>query len=154
MRTLIVLVTFCLALPALAQQSAECRGKQTFDLGAGTTGCLLEVRQTKVTKTVRRDDGLGSSHSRGAILIKVALLGEYTEAWPTMTPRMRQICNLFLEQAKQQLGATSVRTVVVEKTWPNVAWPASTPRYKTIRWRTPRQAAMMNRNCRAVKYFK
>ena len=153
MRAFLILAAFVIAGSASAQGANICQDKQAFDLGDGATGCLLEYKPTAVTKTIRRDDGLGSKHSRDAVLIRVALFGEHTEAWSISTPRMRQICGLFLDQAKQGLGLGKVRTVVVEMRWPEVKRPTLRVGNRVMRGGTERQAAMMNRNCRAVKYF-
>lgn len=153
MRAIVLAVAFFLAQPLGAQQPAECKGKQMFDLAGGATACLMSIGPVNVTKSIIRDDGLGSSRSQGAVLIKVAIFGRYTEKWSVSTPRMRQFCAMFSDAAAQEMGNRSYNKIVVEQNWVATPFPANAPWHKKLKSKNPRQAAQMNTRCRSIAYF-
>ena len=117
MRALLFVFALFVSGPLFAQPS-ECRGKQSFDLGNGTTGCLLDIRETSITKSVIRDDGQSRSNARGAALIEVAMFGTFSKKWSISTPRMKAVCSLFADQTKATLAGKSVKQIVVVMRWP------------------------------------
>lgn len=153
MRLVMALLVALLAVPAYAQQSAVCKGKPSFDLGNGATGCLLGVGTTSIRKTTRRDDGQSKSSSRGAGLIHVALFGSHTEKHSIKTPRVRNMCEMFRDTLIAASPSQNLRAIVVRMDWPE----ATVPNGRHVRWVDGRSirsyTASLNRSCRAVKHF-
>lgn len=152
-RYLFTVLFFVLALPALAQQPSICRGKSSFDLGDGASGCLLGVGPTAITRGVRRDDGQSKSNRWDAGLIAVAVFGSYEERWSTLTPRMRKTCNLFRDALLAEPEMEGVRDIVVAMYWPEEPLPKYGARRMPNGDTAKTDAAALNRNCRAVNHF-
>ena len=154
MRWFFVFVLCLFAVPAVAQQSAICRGKQVFDIGGGASACLIEVGQTSIRKTLTRDDGQGgSSSSNRAGLIHVAAFGSFDPKLSLTSRRMSAICNAYREAALAGVGQDA-RSIVIRIDWPTApADSVSRNRSVVSTDPVPVQAAFANRSCRSVRYF-
>lgn len=153
MRSLLAVFLIFFALPAVAQQERECRGKQPFDLGNGVYGCLLDVGTTEITTTRTRDDGASSS-TRGNVAgqIRVLMFGDYDGSKQIVSRRVSAICKAFLPNLKAELTNTKFHRVVVILIWPRVANPGDFVPVSTSK--VAIQPAFSSATCRGVKYFK
>ncbi|APX10979.1 hypothetical protein BWR18_04190 [Tateyamaria omphalii] len=153
MRYVLTIIVVLLAFPAWAQQGAVCKGKQSFTLGDGTSGCLLDIRATSITKTLTRDDGQSRSNSRNAALIEVAMFGRFNSQWRVSTPRMKEVCNIFRQTATASFPGKPPKSIVVRMLWPDVPNPERNA-FVRLRSKVANQAAFMNGSCRSIKYFR
>lgn len=151
MRYLLAILCITLALPlAAATSNKECRGKKTFGLSDGTTGCLLEVKETSITSTLSRDDGQSKSRKTGAVLVAVGLFGQFDTNIRVTSKRMGEICSLLKEDVAKGNGGTMPRNVIVQMVWPGVQLPEPT---RANGGQYLNQAAQLNKSCRSPKYF-
>lgn len=154
MKVCVLLFALFIAGPLLAQQQPECRSNTQFNLGNGTSGCLIDIRESQFTKTLRRDDGQVKSNARIAAIVEVRMSGAFSRKQAISTPRMKAVCSLFAENAKAALPNTKVRSIIVVMRWPyEVSLPNSD---RKIRYedRDEIHAAAMTPSCRSIKYLK
>ncbi|WP_299554008.1 hypothetical protein [uncultured Tateyamaria sp.] len=152
MRFILTVVFVCFAVPALAQQERDCRGKQAFDLGDGAYGCLLDIGSTSITTTLTRDDGASSKSSRNAAgQIDVAMFGTFSGSRQVVGKRMRGICQTFLPTIKQELAGQRYNRIVIRLFWPRVA--NSGDFVPKSRSEIEVQPAFTNANCRGIRFF-
>ena len=152
MRAIFITFFVLLAVPALAQNERECRGKQAFDLGDGAYGCLFEVGSTSITTTTTRDDGASSKQkSNGAGRIDVAMFGAYTESKRVTSARIRTICQTFLPALKAEAPNAKYHRIVVRLFWPRVENTGDmVPKDQS---EIAVQPAFTSGSCRGVRYF-
>ena len=152
MRFLLFVLFAAFAMPALAQQERECRGKQAIDLGDGAAGCILKVDRTTITTTLTRDDGAGSKTKRNSSpLINVALFGAYSDQKPVIGNRIKAVCRAMLPQLAPSSGQVSSHRIVVVLVWPRVANPGTlVPKSEA---EVAVHPAYTSGKCRGVKFF-
>lgn len=153
MRFILTVLVVCFAFPALAQQERECRGKQVFDLGDGSNGCLLEISTSAIVTTLSRDDGASSKVSRNETgRIVVAMFGAHSSSRQVIGNRMRTICRTFLPQVKEDLAGKRFNRIVIDLVWPRVAnngdfIPVSQSEIDV-------QPAFTSASCRGIRFFR
>ncbi|MBV7408939.1 hypothetical protein [Maritimibacter sp. DP1N21-5] len=152
MRYILTVLVMCFALPAMAQQERECRGKQAFDLGDGSYGCLLEVGTSSITTTLTRDDGASSRSSRNAAgEIVVAMFGSHSGSRQVVRNRMLAVCRTFLPRVKQELSGRNYSRIVIQLVWPRVK---NTGDFVSVSSTSVDvQPAFSNANCRGIRFF-
>ena len=125
MRSVVLIFLMFFAVPALAQQEPECRGKKGFKLGDGAYGCLLEIVDSSMSRTQSRSLNGGKIHSSSqtAAGLIVAIFGDYDKSRRVTDSRLRQICKTFRGDVKAAMGGKSYRKVVVRMYWPRIAAP-------------------------------
>ncbi|MFL4472013.1 hypothetical protein ACERZ8_19805 [Tateyamaria armeniaca] len=147
-----LIFTLLLALPAAAQQERECRGKQAFDLGDGSYGCLQEVGTSQITTTRTRDDGASSSVRKNATgKIEVLMFGEYNGSRQVTGNRIKTICRTFLPTLQAELTDLSYHRIVVVLIWPRIENPGNyVPKAEA---KVAVQPGFSSAQCRGVKFF-
>ncbi len=151
-RVLAVILFMICALPAVAQQERECRGKQPFDLGDGVSGCLLDVGTNEISTTRTRDDGASSStRDNVAGQIRVLMFGAHDSSRRVINRRITAVCNAFLPTLQTELVGASFHQVVVVMIWPRVA---NTGTFVPVEQsKVDVQAAYSSARCRGVRHF-
>jgi hypothetical protein len=151
MRYLFACIFMMLALPAAAAQPGkECRGKQTFELSDGTTGCLLQLDTTNITRTLSRDDGQSKSQKKQAVLSVVGLYGKFDTRMRVTSKRMKEICTAVMPAMQQKNGGRTPQQIVVQMVWPGVGLPKPT---RANGGQYLNQVAELNSSCRSPQYF-
>mmetsp|Transcript_27766 Transcript_27766/g.51717 ORF Transcript_27766/g.51717 Transcript_27766/m.51717 type:complete len:154 (-) Transcript_27766:2078-2539(-) len=152
MRALLVILFMIVAVPAVAQQERECRGKQPFDLGGGVTGCLLDVGTGEITMTRSRDDGASSS-TRDSVAgqVRVLMFGNHSGSRRVIGQRIASVCKAFLPTLEAELEGTRFNRVVVVLIWPRIAntgdfVPATTSKAEV-------QMGLSSAKCRGARFF-
>lgn len=152
MRTLFTVLFVMMALPALAQQERECRGKQAFDLGDGAYGCLFEVGTSEITTTLTRDDGANSSaRTNQTGKIEVLMFGEYNGSKRVTSARLKTICQTFLPNLRAALPDVKYSRIVLAMIWPRVENPGDF--VEKSRSKVAIQPAFSSASCRGIRYF-
>ncbi|WP_415403713.1 hypothetical protein [Tateyamaria sp. SN3-11] len=152
-RYLLAIVLMCLALPAMAQQQSVCRGKQSFKLSDGSSGCLLGAGESTIKRSVLRDGQISKTNTRGAATIGVAMFGQFNPKWRVSTPRMKEVCTLFSDAAIKSVPNGNPKSIVVQMIWPDVPNP-SKHKHLLRKSRFANQTAYMSKSCRSVNYFR
>lgn len=152
MRALLVFLLMIFAVPAVAQQERECRGKQPFDLGGGVSGCLLDVGTNEITTTRSRDDGASSStRDNVAGQIRVLMFGAHDSSRRVINGRITAVCNAFLPALQAEPSNKSFHQIVVVMIWPRVA---NTGDFVPVaQSKADVQAAYSSAKCRGVRHF-
>jgi len=151
MRTLLIVLFVAFAIPAIAQQERECCGKQSFDLGGGAYGCLLEAGFGWLTTTTTRDEGASQTvkaNEKG--LIQVAVLGTYGPSKQTTSKRITAVCKTFLPNVQQAMQGKRNNRIIVGLVWPRVENPGDF--VSKERSDIAAQVAFTNAKCRGVQY--
>ncbi|MEO1557315.1 MAG: hypothetical protein AAFS01_12850 [Pseudomonadota bacterium] len=152
MRILLFVLFAAFAVPAVAQQERECRGKQPIDLGDGAAGCLLEIGTTSITSTRTRDDGASSKSTRNVTgRIDVALFGAYSDNRTVISGRMKAICRSLLPQVQQELAELRYNRIVINLVWPRVENPGTFIPKSELEFAV--QPAFTSAQCRGVRFF-
>lgn len=156
MRALLITIFAFLALPALAANERECRGKQAFDLGDGAYGCLIKIGVTSITTTRTRDDGASRrSSSEANVIIDTVLFGTFDRSRQVIKARTKAICRAFNEQAKKEMASVRGKKIVVQMKWPNE--PPNRVVYSTTggeRFCKKVQGGFSNARCRGARVLR
>ncbi|MEP5631941.1 MAG: hypothetical protein ABJP79_08670 [Tateyamaria sp.] len=152
MRVILAFIFVVFALPAVAQQEQECRGKQAFNLGDGAYGCLEEVGTSSITTTQTRDDAASEQiRSNQVGLIRVLMFGTHGSSRQVVGSRLRTICQTFLPTFNAQATGRKFSRITVAMVWPRVAnkgdfVPVTTSQVDV-------QVAFSNGKCRGIRFF-
>ena len=138
-------------MPAVAQQERECRGKQSFDLGGGTYGCLIEAGSGSLTTTTTRDDGASQTVKANETgFIQVAVFGTYSPSKQTTSKRITAVCKTFLPNVQQAMQGKRYHRIIVALVWPRVENPGDF--VSKERSDVAAQVVFTNAKCRGVQY--
>lgn len=151
MRSVILIFLMLFAVPALAQQEPECRGKKGFKLGDGAYGCLIGLGEGNMTKSTRResDPDVRHSSSQFVAVVDVNIFGNYDKSRRVTNSRVRQICKAFSGDVKTAMVGKPYLKVIVRMFWPRIAAPK-----KQGSNTTPLvQEAYMSQKCTNVGHF-
>jgi len=148
----IPLFLLLLAAPAVAQQERECRGKQAFDLGDGSYGCLEDVGTSQITTTTTRDDGASSSVRKNETgRIEVLMFGAYNGSKQVTGARIKAICQTFLPNLRAKLPDAKFYRIVVVLIWPRIENPGDyVPKSDA---NIAVQPGFSSAKCRGAKFF-
>ena len=151
MRYLLAILCITLALPAAAATTnKECRGKKAFELSDGTSGCLLEIKETTVTSTLSRDDGQSKSRKAEAVLVAVGLFGSFDTNIRVTSKRIQEVCSILKGEVAQGNGGAMPKNVIVHMVWPGVQLPKPT---RANGGQYLNQVPQLNKSCRSPQYF-
>ncbi|MBL4769106.1 MAG: hypothetical protein JKY94_15580 [Rhodobacteraceae bacterium] len=147
MRSVLMIFLVFFALPALAQQEPECRGKKGFTLGDGAYGCLLDIVDSSMSRSQSKALNGGEIHSSSQIAagLVVAIFGDYDKSHRVTNSRFRQICKAYRDEVKTAMVGTPYRKVIVRMYWLRLAVPNSTDPLA--------QTAYMSKKCTNVGRF-
>ena len=124
MRCLLTIFCLFLALPAVAQQERECRGKAAFKLGDGAYGCLYDVGTSAITTTMTRDDNASTRVRKNATgKIEVLMFGPYDGSKRVAGTRIKAVCRTFLPNLQAAIPNMRYHRIVVALIWPRVKNP-------------------------------
>lgn len=151
MRAIILILLMLFAVPALAQQEPECRGKKSFKFGDGSYGCLLKIEESGMTRSQSKRYGFGTIHSssQSAALVIAAIFGDYDKSRRVADSRLRKICATYAGDVKKAMAGKPYSKVIVRMYWPRIAAPKkqgsnNNPLY---------QQAYMSQKCTGIGHF-
>lgn len=151
MRIFLFILFTVFAVPAVAQQERECRGKQGFNLGDGAYGCLFEAKAGSLTTTTTRDDGASQKvKSRETGFIRVAMFGNYSASRQTTGKRITAVCQTFLPNLKEAMTGKRYHRIIVALVWPRIENPGDF--ISKERSEVAAQVAYTSATCRGVKF--
>ncbi|MEO9518066.1 MAG: hypothetical protein ABJH45_12985 [Paracoccaceae bacterium] len=152
MQKIITLFFILFALPVFAQQERECRGKNFFDLGDGSYGCVFEVGDTVLTRTTVRDDGASTKSRRNRVgFIDTLVFGNYTASKLTAGNRMKAICKTFKADVDAFMKGQSYSTIIVRLVW--LREKDSKANAADGQDRGIEQTAFTNSSCRGIRFI-
>ena len=112
-------LVFCavLTLP-VAAQAQSCKGGQAFDLGGGTLGCVVEIREGEITTTRSRDDGASSSSSRKVTpLVAAVMTGPVPARRSTVKKQMLAMCKVTHAKVSEQFADKKYHRIILAMDW-------------------------------------
>ncbi len=117
MRLLIITLSLFLALPAAAQDKA-CRGMQNFDLGDGSKGCIVVIKEGAITTNYTRDDGASSQTRRNVQpFVGAVMSGDYSEKRSVNKRRLLSLCKIALADVQAQFADTKYNRIMLAMDW-------------------------------------
>ncbi len=150
MKYLFPFLLMAFAAPVVAQESRECRGKESFQLSDGSSGCVLGVGTTTISSKVTVDGVEMRNRKSDSALVVVAMAGEFDTKRRVTSRRLKEVCSHSMAAVQQKFSGEPYKYIVVGMKWPGKTMPRASV---ANGGKFLNQAAYLTTKCRSPQYF-